>query len=58
MKIITLKLKACRTYAKARRIEPLITLGSHGFAEIAVNEGNAAEAFCLKAGDRTELEEI
>ena len=52
------KLKACRTYAQARRIEPLITLGSHGFAEIAVNEGDAAEAFCLKAGDRIELEEI
>ena len=53
-----IKLKACRTYAQARRIEPLITLGSHGFAEIAVNEGDAAEAFCLKAGDRIELEEI
>ena len=53
-----IKLKACRTYAQARRIEPLITQGSHGFAEIAVNQGNAAEAFCLKAGDRIELEEI
>jgi len=53
-----IKLKHVRTYAQARRIEPLITLGSHGFAEIAVNQGNAAEAFCLKAGDRIELEEI
>jgi S-adenosylmethionine hydrolase len=53
-----IKLKRVRTYAQARRIEPLITLGSHGFAEIAVNQGNAAEAFCLKAGDRIELEEI
>jgi S-adenosylmethionine hydrolase len=53
-----IKLKTVRTYAQARRIEPLITLGSHGFAEIAVNQGNAAEAFCLKAGDRIELEEI
>ncbi len=53
-----IKLKACRTYAQARRIEPLITLGSHGFAEIAVNQGNAAEAFRLKAGDRIDLEEI
>ena len=52
------KLKRVRTYAQARRIEPLITLGSHGFAEIAVNEGNAAEVFCLKARDRIELEEI
>ena len=53
-----IKLKPVRTYAQARRIEPLITQGSHGFAEIAVNQGNAAEAFCLKAGDRIELEEI
>jgi len=53
-----IKLKRVRTYAEGRRIEPLITLGSHGFAEIAVNQGNAAEAFCLKAGDRIELEEI
>ena len=53
-----IKLKRVRTYAEGRRIEPLITMGSHGFAEIAVNQGNAAEVFCLKAGDRIELEEI
>ena len=53
-----IRLKRVRTYAEGRRIEPLITLGSHGFAEIAVNQGNAAEVFCLKAGDRIELEEI
>jgi S-adenosyl-L-methionine hydrolase (adenosine-forming) len=53
-----IKLKRVRSYAQARRIEPLITFGSHGFVEIAVNEGCAAEAFCLKAGDRIELEEI
>lgn len=32
-------------YKKARRIEPLITLGRHGFTEIAVDEGCAVEAF-------------
>jgi S-adenosylmethionine hydrolase len=52
------KLKKVSTYGQARRIEPLITLGSHGFAEIAVNLGSAAEAFGLKAKDRVELEEI
>jgi len=52
------RLKRARTYAEGRRIEPLITLGSHGFAEIAINQGNASEAFCLKAQDRIELEEI
>jgi S-adenosylmethionine hydrolase len=52
-----IKLKVVETYSKARRIEPLITVGSHGFLEIAVNKGSAAEAFGLKAGDRIELEE-
>ncbi len=53
-----IKLRKVRTYAEGRRIEPLITLGSHGFAEVAVNLGSAADAFCLKAGDRIVLEEI
>ncbi|MFB3765087.1 MAG: S-adenosyl-l-methionine hydroxide adenosyltransferase family protein [Methanotrichaceae archaeon] len=53
-----IKLKRVRTYAEARRIEPLITIGSHGFAEIAVNQGSAADAFGLKAGDKILLEEI
>jgi hypothetical protein len=52
------RLRRVRTYAEVKRIEPLITIGSHGFAEIAVNQGSAADAFCLKAGDRIELEEI
>lgn len=53
-----IKLKRVRTYAEARRIEPLITIGSHGFAEIAVNQGSAADAFDLTAGDEIMLEEI
>lgn len=53
-----IRLRKARTYAEGRRIEPLIILGSHGFAEIAVNQGSAAEAFRLKAGDRVLLEEI
>jgi len=52
-----IRLKAVETYSQAKRIEPLITVGSHGFLEIAVNKGSAAEAFGLKAGDRIELEE-
>jgi S-adenosylmethionine hydrolase len=52
------RLRPARTYGEAERIEPLITMGSHGFAEIAVNQGNAAEAFGLGAGDRIILEEI
>jgi S-adenosyl-L-methionine hydrolase (adenosine-forming) len=50
-------LRQARTYGESKRIEPLIIIGSHGFAEIAVNKGNAAEAFGLKAGDRITLED-
>jgi S-adenosylmethionine hydrolase len=53
-----IELKKVETYSQAGRIEPLITVGSHGFLEIAVNRGSAAAAFGLKAGDRIELEEI
>jgi len=53
-----IKLKRVETYAEGRRIEPLIIIGSQGFAEIAVNQGSAADAFCFKAGDRVKLEEI
>jgi len=52
------RLRRVKTYAEVKRIEPLITLGSHGFVEIAVNQGSAADAFGLKAGDRVELEEM
>jgi S-adenosylmethionine hydrolase len=52
------RLRRLRTYAEAGGIEPLITIGSHGFAEIAVNLGNAALAFGLKSGDRIFLGEI
>jgi S-adenosylmethionine hydrolase len=52
------RLRQVRTYSEVKRIEPLITMGSHGFAEIAVNLGSAAETFGLKAGDRITLEEI
>jgi len=50
------KLRAVRTYADAARIEPLITIGGHGFAEIAVNQGSAAKLFGLRPGDRILLE--
>lgn len=50
------RLVRARTYAEAGPIEPLITLGSHGFAEIAVNGGSAARLFGLAPGDRILLE--
>ncbi len=49
-------LRKVRTYADAGGIEPLITIGGHGHAEVAVNQGSAAELFGLAGGDRIVLE--
>ena len=46
-----LKLKFCKAYGEARPHETLALIGSHGFLEISVNQGSAAEKFKTKAGD-------
>ena len=56
MEVLGRRLKRVRTYAEAGGDEPLITIGSHGFAEIAVNGGSAGELFGLSSGDRILLE--
>ena len=45
------KLKFCKAYGETKPQEPLTLIGSHGFLEISVNQGNAAEKFKIKAGD-------
>lgn len=50
------RLMRARTYAEAGPDEPLITIGSHGFAEIAVRGGSAEGLFGLAPGDRILLE--
>jgi S-adenosylmethionine hydrolase len=50
-----LKLKFCRAYGETKLQEPLTLIGSHGFLEISVNQGNAAEKFETKAGDKIKL---
>jgi S-adenosylmethionine hydrolase len=47
-----LTLKLCQAYAETKPHEPLALIGSHGFLEIAVNQGSAAEKFKAQAGDR------
>ena len=44
-----------KTYAQAKPNEPLALIGSHGFLEIALNQGNAAEKFQVKSGDKIEI---
>jgi S-adenosylmethionine hydrolase len=47
-----LKLKFCEAYGETKPHEPLVLIGSHGFLEISINQGNAAKRFETKAGDR------
>ncbi|MCX8154195.1 MAG: S-adenosyl-l-methionine hydroxide adenosyltransferase family protein [Candidatus Bathyarchaeota archaeon] len=47
-----LKLPLCQAYGEARLQEPLALIGSHGFLEIAINQGSAAHKFKVKAGDK------
>ncbi len=44
-----------KTYARVKLLEPLALIGSHGFLEIALNQGNAAEKFQVKVGDKIEI---
>jgi len=47
-----LKLKFCKAYGETKPHEPLALIGSHGFLEISVNQGSAAEKFKTKTGDK------
>jgi len=51
----TQQMKVLGTYADARLHELLVLVGSHGYAEIALNQGNAAERVPAKAGDKVTL---
>jgi len=45
----------CRTYGEVPAKSPLLTLGSSGFLEVAVNQGSAEKLFKAKVGDRVTL---
>jgi len=51
---IKLKLRLCKAYAEIEA-QPLAIIGSHNFLEISINQGNAAEEFKTKAGDKVTL---
>jgi S-adenosylmethionine hydrolase len=48
----SIKLSFGKTYAETKLKEPIALIGSHGFLEIALNQGSAAEKFHVKAGDK------
>jgi hypothetical protein len=49
---VALKLKFGKTYAEVAPKEPIILVGSHGFVEIAINQGSAADKFKVNLGDK------
>jgi S-adenosyl-L-methionine hydrolase (adenosine-forming) len=52
---VSLELAFGKTYAQAKIKEPIALIGSHGFLEIALNQGSAAEKFAVKAKDKFEV---
>jgi S-adenosyl-L-methionine hydrolase (adenosine-forming) len=52
---LALKVALGKTYAETKPQHALALIGSHGFLEIALNQGNAAQKFHLKAGDKVEV---
>ena len=42
------KLEFCKTYSDVTSGQLLVTIGGHGYLELAINKGNAAEYFNLK----------
>jgi S-adenosylmethionine hydrolase len=42
----------CKTYAEVKPKKPMVLIGSHGFFEISVNQGNAARTLKVKIGDK------
>ena len=46
------KLKLIKSYDFAKKGEPLITIGSNGFIEISINQGNAAKDLGVKKGEK------
>jgi S-adenosylmethionine hydrolase len=53
-----LKLKFCKAYGEAESQKPLALIGSHGFLEISLNQGSAAEKFKTQAGDKVTISSI
>jgi hypothetical protein len=50
-----LKLRFGKKYGEAQPKEAIALIGSHGYVELAINQGNAAETFHAKAGDMIKL---
>jgi S-adenosylmethionine hydrolase len=52
---VSLRLPLAKTYAQAKSQEPTALIGSHGFLELAVNQGSFADKYRVNAGARIEV---
>jgi S-adenosyl-L-methionine hydrolase (adenosine-forming) len=52
---VSLKVPLAKTYAQVKPQEPTALIGSHGFLELALNQGSFAEKYRVNAGDRIEV---
>lgn len=50
-----LTLNMGKTYADVKQHEAILLIGSHGYLELALNQGSAAKKFKAKAGDHVEI---
>jgi len=55
LKDTRLKLKLCKAYSEVKARQPLAIIGSHNFLEISINQGDAAENFQTRVGDKVTL---
>jgi S-adenosylmethionine hydrolase len=51
----TLTLPFCKTYGQMQTEQVFALVGSHGFLEIAVNQGSAAHKLQTKVGETVEI---
>jgi S-adenosyl-L-methionine hydrolase (adenosine-forming) len=51
-------MKVSNSYASVKLHDPLLVVGSHNFAEVALNQGNAAAKFQVKTGDKITLTRV
>ena len=52
------QMKVSRTFADEKFQEPLVLVGSHGYVEVALNQGNAAAKFSVTPGNKITIRRI
>ena len=52
---VSLQLNLAKTYAQTKPQEPIALVGSHGFLELALNQGSFAEKHRVNAGDKVQV---